>query len=124
MLFCTINNVKCDFVHEPAKKLLPFLLIDDVYYFSVKDNTCMKLHTVCGRGKNFFFFDIYCLLQFYDWKLMTNWFEEKYNSDQLVFLWRSIFYFADAESDPEIKGFEPFTKSWNEIKLLIKQKCN
>ena len=70
MLFSFINNIKCDFVHEAAALIQPFLQYDDINYFSIPDIAAMKMHTICGRGKRKDFFDIYCLLQLYTWQEM------------------------------------------------------
>ncbi len=59
MLFCYINNIKCDFVHEPAALLKSFVSADNIKYFSIEDIAAMKMHKVCGRGKKKDFFDIY-----------------------------------------------------------------
>ena len=119
MLFGNINNIKCDFVHEPATLLEPFTVVDGVNYFSVKDIAAMKMHTICGRGKKKDFFDIYALLQQYSCETLIEWFTKKYDEKQLFFLWRSILYFEDAENDPDIEGYLPFTKNWEEIKKFI-----
>jgi predicted nucleotidyltransferase component of viral defense system len=124
MFFCYIKGVKCDFVYEPAKVLVPFETKDGITVYSVKDIAAMKLHTVCGRGKKKDFFDIYALLEKYDWEVLVKWFVEKYNEEQQYFLWRSIKYFEDAEDDPEINGFPPYTKNWEEIKEFIREKTN
>jgi predicted nucleotidyltransferase component of viral defense system len=123
MLFCYINSIKCDFVNEPARLINAFLHEDKVRYFSIADIAAMKMHTICGRGKKKDFFDIYALLELYNWEDLIDWFKQKYDEDQLYFLWRSILYFEDAEDDPDIKGIPPFTKNWNEIKQLIISKC-
>ena len=119
MLFAFINHIKCDFVQEPAKLINPFIEYDGVKYFSVEDIAAMKMHTVCGRGKKKDFFDIYALIETFGWQKMLEWFETKYGSSQLYFLWRSINYFEDAEEDADIIGFPPFTKNWQEIKAFI-----
>lgn len=124
MLFGFINGIKCDFIHEPATLLEPFVSTEGVSYFSIKDIAAMKLHTICGRGKKKDFFDIYALLQLYSWETMTGWFIKKYDEKQLVFLWRSILYFNDAEDDPEIEGYPPYDKSWKEIKEYITITCS
>jgi predicted nucleotidyltransferase component of viral defense system len=123
MLFCYINHIKCDFVNEPASLIEPFGNDNSFLYYSIKDIAAMKMHTVCGRGKKKDFFDIYSLLQLYDWQTMLSWFEKKYSANQLYFLWRSISYFTDAEDDPEIQGLAPFTKNWEEIKEFILKTC-
>jgi predicted nucleotidyltransferase component of viral defense system len=124
MLFCYINNIKCDFVNEPAKLLNPFVCYDKVNYFSVEDIAARKMHTICGRGKKKDFFDIYALLELYNWKDLIKWFKKKYSVDQLYFLWRSIIYFDDANEDPDIKGLQPYDKNWDEIKNIIFNKCS
>ncbi len=124
MLFCYINNIKCDFVNEPATLINPFTKIEAINYFSVEDIAAMKMHTICGRGKKKDFFDIYALLELYSWKELVQLFQKKYGEDQLYFLWRSIIYFDDADNDPEIKGIKPFTKNWEEIKEIIISKCS
>lgn len=123
MLFVNLNGVKCDFVQEPAKLLLPFRKMEDISLFTVEDIAAMKLHTICGRGKKKDFFDIYSLLKLYKWEDLLLWFKKKYSSSQFYFLWRSINYFEDAERNPDIKGFPPFTASWNEIKQFIHKTC-
>ena len=124
MLFSFIDNIKCDFVHEPAMLINPFIEIEGVNYFSIADIAAMKLHTICGRGKKKDFFDIYSLLELYPWEQLLKWFIEKYDETQLFFLQRSILYFEDAEDDPEINGLPPFTKNWDDIKEIISSKCS
>jgi predicted nucleotidyltransferase component of viral defense system len=119
MLFGNINGIKCDFVNEPAILLKPFMVTDGVNYFSTPDIAAMKLHTICGRGKKKDFFDVYALLQLYSREKLIEWFTQKYDETQLFFLWRSILYFEDAENDPDIEGYSPFTKNWDEIKKFI-----
>lgn len=119
MLFGSIDNIKCDFVPEPATLLEPFIVVDGIRYFSIKDIAAMKMHTICGRGKKKDFFDIYALLQSFDKETLIQWFTQKYDEKQLFFFWRSILYFEDAENDPDIEGFPPFTKNWREIKQFI-----
>lgn len=124
MLFAYINQIKCDFVHEPAKQIRPFVEQDGVKYFSIEDIAAMKMHTICGRGKKKDFFDVYVLIEKYGWQTMLKWFEEKYDSSQLYFLWRSITYFEDAEEDVDIEGYAPYTKDWQEIKTFIFKNCS
>ena len=124
MLFGFINQVKCDFVNEPAVLINPFLLLDDVAYFSIADIAAMKLHAICGRGKKKDFFDIYAMSQLYSWEKLLEWFTAKYGLSQMYYLQRSILYFEDAESDPDPMSFDPFTKSWKEIKGFIIDTCS
>jgi predicted nucleotidyltransferase component of viral defense system len=123
MLFGFADQVKCDFIHEPAKQINPFILEDGIHFFSIEDIAAMKLHTICGRGKKKDFFDTYCLLQKYSWDELIHLFISKYNETQLPFLWRSILHFEDAENDPDIKGMAPYEVSWEEIKSYILKTC-
>jgi hypothetical protein len=124
MLFAYLNRIKCDFVHEPANLIQPFLQYEGVNYFHIEDIAAMKMHTVCGRGKKKDFFDIYVLIETFGWSRMLEWFEKKYGSNQFYFLWRSITYFTDADEDVDIEGFAPFTKNWDEVKAYIVDNCN
>ncbi|MEO5570664.1 MAG: nucleotidyl transferase AbiEii/AbiGii toxin family protein [Bacteroidia bacterium] len=123
MLFAFINNVKCDFIHEPSRQIQPFIQHDGINYFHIEDIAAMKLHTVCGRGKRKDFFDIYVLAENFGWKNMLKWFEMKYDSSQFYFLLRSIHYFNDADEDAVINGIAPYTKNWEEIKEYIRTNC-
>jgi predicted nucleotidyltransferase component of viral defense system len=123
MYFAEINDVKCDFIHEPARLIQPFLYLDDIPFFSVPDIAAMKLHTICGRGKKKDFYDLFCLLQLYKWDQLVSFFEQKYSSEELTFLWRSMLYFEDAESDPDIISFSPFQYSWSHVKHFILANC-
>jgi hypothetical protein len=123
MLFGYANNVKCDFVYEPSKRIHPFVEHEGINYFHIKDIAAMKMHTICGRGKKKDFFDIYVLIENFGWQQMLSWFNEKYGTSQFYFLWRSITYFNDADEDVDIEGIEPYTKNWKEIKEYIKLKC-
>lgn len=123
MLFAYVNKIKCDFVYEPSKLIHPFIENDGINYFHVEDIAAMKMHTICGRGKKKDFFDIYVLIENFGWQKMLEWFSKKYDSNQLYFLWRSITYFNDADEDATISAFEPYKKSWEEIKEFIKVNC-
>jgi len=123
MLFCNLDNVKCDFVYEPFPLIEPFFTVDTIQLYSVPDIAAMKMHTICGRGKRKDFFDIYALLQEYSWDQMLKWFQLKYGESQLFFLWKSITYFTDADEDVDIKGIAPYSYSWDEVKAEIITKC-
>lgn len=123
MLFTNIHKVKCDFVLEPARVIRPFVAFGNIKFFSIEDICAMKMHTIAGRGKKKDFFDIYALLQLFSWEQMLGWSQEKYGDTQFYYLWRSIRYFDDANDDPDISAFPPFTATWDEIKDEITQKC-
>jgi predicted nucleotidyltransferase component of viral defense system len=124
MLFCSINKIKCDFVYEPFPLINPFIETEGVKLYSVADITAMKMHTICGRGKKKDFFDIFSLLQIYDWQQMLEWFKKKYGDSQFFFLWKSITYFKDADEDVDVRAIAPYGASWKEVKETIIKKCS
>jgi len=123
MLFCFINKIKCDFVNEPFPLIEPFLEEGGIKLYSIPDIAAMKMHAICGRGKKKDFFDIYALLQKFEWNKMLDWFTLKYGASQLFFLMKSVSYFADADGDVDIRGLSPYTASWEEVKGTIITKC-
>ena len=123
MLFCFLDKIKCDFVNEPFPLLEPFIEKDGIRLYSLKDIAAMKMHTICGGGKKKDFFDIYVLLYLFGWKQMLKWFELKYGSSQLFFLWKSITHFVDAEEDVAIRGLAPYDVTWDEVKDKITRNC-
>jgi predicted nucleotidyltransferase component of viral defense system len=123
MLFTNIKKVKCDFIFEPAVTIKPHVFMKGVGLYRVEDICAMKMHTICGRGKKKDFFDIYALLQLFSWEEMLGWFKEKYGDSQYYYLWKSIQYFEDAEDDPDIVGFPPFSATWEQIKEEVSRKC-
>jgi predicted nucleotidyltransferase component of viral defense system len=123
MLFCNIDKIKCDFVCEPFPLIQPFIEMEGVKFYSIQDIAAMKLHTVCGRGKKKDFFDIFVLLNSYEWNQMLEWFKQKYGESQFFFLWKSITYFIDADEDVDIRGIEPYNVSWEQVKKTIIEKC-
>lgn len=123
MLFTIINNVKCDFIHEPAKAIRSHNVMQGIRLYSIEDICAMKMHTILGRGKKKGFFDIYALLQLFSWEAMLGWFGEKYGDTQFYYLWRSIHYFQDAGEDPDIIGLPPYNVSWMQVKEEVSRKC-
>jgi predicted nucleotidyltransferase component of viral defense system len=123
MFFANIDTVKTDFIMELKPLLKKFAAEDNLKLFSVPDIAAMKLHTICGRGKKKDFFDIYALLHLYSWGELKNFFVKKYSEQELLFLYRSIQYFEDADKDPDIAGIKPYTAKWTTIKKFIKEKC-
>lgn len=120
MLFCYINDVKCDFVNDPALLINESQENDGVIYYSVGDIAAMKMHTVIGRGKKKDFFDLNALLKIYSFDKLREWFIRKYDENQLFFFYRSVLYFEDAENDPDPETTPPFNEDWNKIKENIK----
>ncbi|MEI2707411.1 MAG: hypothetical protein V9E96_00140 [Chitinophagaceae bacterium] len=54
------------------KLIRPFIEKDGVKYFSIEDIAAMKMHTICGRGKRKYFFDMYALIEIV-WLVENAW---------------------------------------------------
>ena len=123
MFFAKINKVKIDFVMELRPLLMKFIEEENIKLFSVPDIAAMKLHTICGRGKKKDFFDLYTLLHIYSWDELKEFFVKKYSEYELIFLYRSIHYFSDADLDPDVHALAEYKAKWTDIKKFIKKNC-
>ncbi len=97
-----INGVKTDIVLHEYPYLQPVLEIDGIRLLSIPDIIPMKLGAITGRGAKKDFWDIAELLDHYTIKEMIGLYKQKYTSDDIGFVVRSLIYFDDAElqSDP------------------------
>ncbi|MBI2269099.1 MAG: nucleotidyl transferase AbiEii/AbiGii toxin family protein [Bacteroidetes bacterium] len=113
-----VNDVKLDFVYHPYKLIAPVALQDNLRLFSIEDIAAMKLSAITGRGAKRDFYDLFFLLQLFDFKTITGFYKEKYPDVELTLLYKSLLYFddADLQSDP-ILIKEKIT--WTEVKNRI-----
>lgn len=104
MLFCNINDIKCDIIYHPFRLLYPVETIENIRMFSVQDVAAMKLFAICKRGTKKDFYDLWLLVQHYTPKELAGFFVKKYGHDKLIYLRKSILYYEDAEysTEPEI----------------------
>lgn len=51
MLFAIVDDVKCDFVNEPAPLLKEFIKMEQCLLYSIEDIAAMKLHTIWAGAK-------------------------------------------------------------------------
>jgi len=87
---------------------------------SPDDIACMKLSAIASRGSRKDFVDLYCILTHYrglgDYlRLYT----EKYRSRDIGHLLRSLVYFEDAESEPELRMLRPV--QWETLKSRMEE---
>jgi hypothetical protein len=112
-----IRGVKTDFILHEYPYLQPVLEIEGIRFLSMPDIIPMKLGAITGRGAKKDFWDIAELLDYYTIKEMIDFYRQKYISDDIGFVVRSLLYFDDAEiqSDPvSLKN----TK-WEDVKRKI-----
>jgi hypothetical protein len=119
MLFFYINGVKIDCVLAPFAYLEPVEIIEGIRMVSTRDIVAMKLAALSGRGAKKDFWDIATLLDYYPIDEMLACFAEKYNSNEPLFVLRSLTYFEDAEIE---KDPDPLTDmTWKQVKIKIQK---
>jgi predicted nucleotidyltransferase component of viral defense system len=123
-IFCTINQIKSDFVKHSSHRLIKECFTEQgVRMFSKEDIAAMKLNAVCGRGSKKDFYDIYLLLKTFSLAEILSFYEEKFQSDNSYMALKSLQYFEDADLEITpvlIHAFPP----WNEIKKTLVKKVN
>jgi hypothetical protein len=113
-LLTVIQNVKSDFVFQPSDMIEKVITDDQLRMASKLEIAAMKIGAITARGKKRDFVDIYCLLEFYSLSDMLDAFVRKYKGATPELAIRSLFYFEDAEQDPDPKCFFDF--NWSKIK--------
>ncbi len=116
-LWYQIRGVKTDIILHEYAYLQPVREIDGIRLLSIPDIIPMKLGAVAGRGAKKDFWDIAELLNLYSIKEMLDFYKQKYTSDDISFVVRSLIYFddADLQSDPVSLN----NTKWNEVKKKI-----
>ncbi len=114
--------IKVDMIKYPYPLIKPVFNYDGIRLLSIEDIIPMKLSAIGGRGSKKDFYDLYFLLKQYSFRQMFSFFDKKFTNVNKLHFYKSIVYFADAESDPEPKTFEH--TDWNEIKKSLKKKLD
>lgn len=87
---------------------------------SLMDIGCMKVDAISARGSKRDFVDLYFILKKFNWSLKEffTYFEKKYGRPNynFVHILKSLVYFDDADSDPELNMKVPF--SWEDVKAF------
>ena len=92
-----LNNVKMDFVTYRYPLLAPTVLVDNIRMLSQADISAMKLSAVANRGAKKDFYDIFFLLRRHSFAQLCDWYKQKFQTNNLFMLLKSITYFDDAE---------------------------
>jgi hypothetical protein len=99
----SIEDVMVSFLEYRYPLISDFVDFEGVKVASVIDIACMKLSAISSRGSKKDFIDYYEILETYSLKQLFNAFDKKFKGVeyQKLHLLKSLFYFNDAESDPE-----------------------
>jgi len=113
-----INNVKVDIVNYNYKWIEPAVEANGLRIAGLKDISAMKLNAITGRGSKKDFIDLYFLLKKFSLKEMLEFYKEKYPSNSLFMVVKSLSYFEDAEKNDMPLMLE--NVNWEKIKNQIK----
>jgi predicted nucleotidyltransferase component of viral defense system len=118
----SIDHVKVDFVNYSYPWLEKFLEIDGIRFASFNDIAAMKLSAITGRGSRKDFIDLFFLLQKNSLKEFLGFYRQKYFDGSEYLVLKSLTYFEDAETDPDIEMLVKV--SWPEVKQYILRAVN
>jgi predicted nucleotidyltransferase component of viral defense system len=95
---------------------------ENIQIAALDDIVTMKLGAITNRGAKKDFIDLYYILQHYSLEKLCNLYIEKYRTNDLFALFRSITFFDDAEPQemPEMLIDKHLT--WNAVKNEIQKK--
>lgn len=104
-IFCSINNVKTDFIRHNYPLINEPITEEGITYLSLEDICAMKLHAIQNSGKRLKdFIDVYYLLEHYSLNQMLEFYEFKYKHSNRLIALRAVNYFDDIDPaiDPPI----------------------
>lgn len=112
-----IADVKVDLIRHGYPLVLEPIRTQSCQLASRSDIAAMKLGAITNRGGKKDFIDLYFLLQEFSLSNMLNFYKTKYEGYDIFPVVRSLFYFDDAESDPDPVMLKPVP--WETIKSVI-----
>ena len=115
-LWYLINGVKTDIILHQYPYIAPVMKDCGIRLLSIPDIIPMKLGAA-GRGAKKDFGDIAELLDTYSIAEMMTFYKEKYSSDDIGYILRSLVYFDDAESHTDPVSVKKVI--WPQIKSKI-----
>lgn len=113
-----INEVKTDFVKVRYSPQYPVKIIDGVKMLDIRDIAPMKLNAISQRGSKKDFYDIYYLFNYISLEEMLTAYEEKFQTQNMYQVVKSITYFTDADELADPKVFDK-NLTWSKIKKSI-----
>lgn len=114
-----INSVKTDIVYFPKKPIREEIHVNGIRLLGVEDIAAMKLNAIANRGARKDFYDLYFLLNDYTIEQLFELFKEKFETQDVFGLSRSITYFNDADLQDEIILLREKGLTWTKVKARI-----
>ncbi|MDD5149146.1 MAG: hypothetical protein PHC28_01520 [Flavobacterium sp.] len=107
ILITDVAGIKVDFVNYQYKILDKPLEIEGIRMLSKADVAAMKLNAIAGRGSK----------KDFTLKQMMGFYNEKYFDGSEFMVLKSLYYFEEADSQPQTKMFKDF--NWESCKQKI-----
>lgn len=117
-----INSIKTDFVFQPSHIIGDIVTLEQIKMASILEIGAMKIGAITSRGKKRDFVDLFCLLRHFTLSNILKAFITKYPEATMELAIRSLFYFQDAEADPDPNCF--FLFDWEKVKKTIKSEAS
>lgn len=116
-VYLNIDAIQMSFIGYEYPMLQPKVLWTElgVHLAGMNDIACMKLSAIASRGSRKDFFDLHYLIKhFLSLEDYLRLYMKKYKNRDIGHVVRSLVYFADAETEPDIKMIKPLV--WQDIK--------
>lgn len=114
-----IEGVKTDLVYFPAKPIREVIEKDGIRLLSPEDIAAMKMNVIANRGAKKDFYDIYFLLKEFSLIQLIAFFKEKFKTEEVFGLTRSLTYFADADGQNPVILLKEKDLTWEKVKQKI-----
>jgi hypothetical protein len=116
-VYLNIDTIQMSFIGYEYPMLQPKVLWTDlgVHLAGMNDIACMKLSAIASRGSRKDFLDLHYLIKhFLSLDDYLRLYMKKYKNRDIGHVVRSLVYFADAETEPDIKMIKPLV--WQDLK--------
>ena len=116
-VYLNIDTIPLSFIGYDYPRLQPKVLWPEfgIHLAGMNDIACMKLSAIASRGSRKDFFDLHYLIKHYlPLEDYLRLYMKKYQNRDIGHVVRSLVYFADAETEPDIKIIKPVV--WQDIK--------
>lgn len=118
-VYCHVSGTKVSFIEYAYPLLFPPSEFDGLSVADERDIACMKLWALASRGSRRDFVDLYIIVRQYGIPQLLELFRQKFTKANynLLHVWKSLTYFADAENEPMPDMLLPL--SWEEVKRFF-----
>ena len=118
-VYCHVSATKVSFIGYAYPLLFPLLEFEGLSVADERDIACMKLSALASRGSRRDFVDLYIVARAYGMPQLVELFRQKFAraNYNLLHIWKSLTYFADAENEPMPDMLVPLP--WEEVKRFF-----